>query len=181
MTPRRASIEERRVCVCLPCISASSSSSRCRSLKCFSVKRITTGIPNTISTAKIGTKAFARMASCAGSMSSTYSQRPSGSKRSPHHALLHRVHLRARLALEHVAEILVVGDGAVHAPAPWRVRIRHGAKPQRLGRGVLAPHLAEREEELLLGRELRVALRHLSLGPQRAERELEPADVRDVL
>src|SRR5207253_331988 len=101
--------------------------------------------------------------------------------RSPDHALVHRVHVRARLARKHLAEILVVGDGPVTAPAAWRVRIVDGARPPLLRRRVLAPDLPEGEEELLLGRESRAPGPRLSVRAERRERELQAADVRDVL
>jgi len=78
--PSRASIAARRAWVCLPCSSASSSSSRWRSLKCFSVKTSATGMPRQISAPRTGTSPLTRIASAAveaGSMP-TYLSGPGG-------------------------------------------------------------------------------------------------------
>src|SRR5437667_779271 len=169
----------RRAWVCLPCSSASRSSSRCRSLKCFTVKTMSTGMPRQISAPRTGARPFIKTASAAvsaGLMRSTY---PVGKAPAilPDHALLLRVHWRACLASERPGEIRIVRHRAVHPPLRRRVRVVERLQAGCLGSVVGAPGLSEGEEEVPVALRIAAAL----LLPQRPARHLQSSDVGDVL
>ena len=76
----------------------------------------------------------------------------------PNPARLHRRHRLPRLAAECLAEVEVVRDYSIDPELRQRMRICKSQLPLRLGCFVLAPDLAEAEEEALGGREAVQAL-----------------------